>query len=341
MIFWFMPGGHIIYANMASCELLGYDNEELTKLKAIDIDPSFTADKWAEFVYDLKIRGSSTLELSFRARDGRLIPVEMTSNYLDYYGDEYVTAFARDITARKKTDKALMETKAEAELYVDLMSHDINNMNQVAIGYLELALDMMRTNGQIDENHSDMISKPYEMLLNSSKLIENVRKIQLERSGHYEHRVMDIYKVIEDIKNNYPSVVGRDIQIRLTRDCECMVAANELLKDIFVNLIGNSIKHSSGSILINVVMEKVTEEGAQYCRVSVEDNGPGIPDDIKGKLFYRLNIENAKARGKGFGLYLIKQLVDDFGGKFWMEDRVPGDFTKGAKFVVMLPAIDN
>ncbi len=73
----------------------------------------------------------------------------------------------------------------------------------------------------------------------------------------------------------------------------------------------------------------------------MEDNGPGIPDDIKSKLLRRLNPENTKARGKGFGLYLIKQLVDDFDGRFWMEDRVPGDHTKGARSVVMLPAIEK
>jgi signal transduction histidine kinase len=61
---------------------------------------------------------------------------------------------------------------------------------------------------------------------------------------------------------------------------------------------------------------------------------------MKGNLFHRLTQDNVKARGKGFGLYLIKMLVDDFGGKFWIEDRVPGDYTKGAKFVVMLPAVD-
>jgi signal transduction histidine kinase len=40
----------------------------------------------------------------------------------------------------------------------------------------------------------------------------------------------------------------------------------------------------------------------------------------------------------GLGLYLVKTIVEDFGGKVRVEDRVPGDHTKGAKFVVMLPA---
>lgn len=46
---------------------------------------------------------------------------------------------------------------------------------------------------------------------------------------------------------------------------------------------------------------------------------------------------NTKARGKGPGLYLVKKLVDDYHGAVWVEDRVPGDYAKGAKFVIMLP----
>jgi PAS domain S-box-containing protein len=340
MVFWFMPGGHIIFVNMASCASLGYTNEELTKMKVTDIDPHYTAHKWAEFVRNLKTAGSVTYESRLRARDGSYIPVEMTCNYMEYFGDEYLMVFARDITVRKNTEKALKEAKAEAELYVDLMGHDINNLNQISTGYLELALDMLQTEGSIDKEHIDLLSRPYEMLMNSSRLIQNVQKGRRERAGSYETRVMDIGKILQEIKNSYTNIAGRDIKIELEWDGECQVAANELLKDVFTNLVGNSIKHSSGPLLINIQMAVVVEDGKAYCRVSVEDNGPGIPDDMKSKLLRRLSTENSKTRGKGFGLYLIKQLVDDFNGKFWMEDRVPGDHTKGARFVVMLPATE-
>ena len=178
-------------------------------------------------------------------------------------------------------------------------------------------------------------------LMNSSQLIDNVRKIQREKAGLYEHLVMDMGKVLQDVKNSYAAVAGREIKIELTKDDECQVAANELLKDVFINLVGNSIKHSRGPLLIKIKMAKFADNGKSYCRVSVEDNGPGIQDEMKIKLLNRLSSENTRARGKGFGLYLIKQLVKDFNGKFWMEDRVSGDHTKGARFVVMLPAFEK
>jgi nitrogen-specific signal transduction histidine kinase len=85
----------------------------------------------------------------------------------------------------------------------------------------------------------------------------------------------------------------------------------------------------------------VIDNGKTYCRIEVEDNGPGIPDMLKNTLFDRLNLTTTRAKGKGFGLCIIKMLVDDYHGKFRVEDRVKGDHTKGARFVVMLPAVEK
>jgi signal transduction histidine kinase len=55
---------------------------------------------------------------------------------------------------------------------------------------------------------------------------------------------------------------------------------------------------------------------------------------VKGKLFYRFQRGVTKAHGKGLGLYLARTLVEGYHGKVWVEDRVSGDHTKGARFVV-------
>ena len=81
-------------------------------------------------------------------------------------------------------------------------------------------------------------------------------------------------------------------------------------------------------------------DGKKYYEVSVADDGPGIPDDMKGQLFRRFKGEGVKASGHGLGLYLVKTIVEDFGGRVRVEDRVPGDYTRGAKFVVLLSGCD-
>jgi signal transduction histidine kinase len=80
------------------------------------------------------------------------------------------------------------------------------------------------------------------------------------------------------------------------------------------------------------------DQGEIFCRIVIEDTGPDIPDEQKPGIFERAGREQAKLTGKGLGLYLVKTLVDDFRGRVWVEDRVPGDYKQGSRFVIMLPA---
>jgi len=246
---------------------------------------------------------------------------------------------AIDITDRKKAELDLRQAKSDAELYVDLMGHDINNMNQVGTGYLELAMDILTRTGKLDLSQYSLLAKSLESFKNSSRLIDNVRKIQREKDGDYEAIVTDVNDVLLEAIRKYSSVPDRNVTINYAPLPGCIVKANELIKDIFLNLIGNAIKHSDGPVTIGVKLEKAGHDGLEFYKVSVEDDGPGIPDSLKSTLFDRLNLASTHARGKGFGLCLIKMLVDDYSGKFWVEDRVTGDYCQGAKFVVMLPAL--
>jgi signal transduction histidine kinase len=76
-----------------------------------------------------------------------------------------------------------------------------------------------------------------------------------------------------------------------------------------------------------------------YCTVTIDDNGPGIPDQLKELVFNRLQRGDTKAKGSGLGLFLVKSLVESYGGKVWAEDRIKGDHTGGARFKVLLPIL--
>ena len=80
--------------------------------------------------------------------------------------------------------------------------------------------------------------------------------------------------------------------------------------------------------MFTLSINEVTSDGIKYYTVMVEDNGPGIPDPQKNKLFNQLHCEDKKTQSKGLGLCLIKALVDIFHGKVRVEDRVPGDHKK-------------
>ena len=106
---------------------------------------------------------------------------------------------------------------------------------------------------------------------------------------------------------------------------------------MFSNIVGNSIKHSTGSVNVLMILSTVSYGGKDHARISIEDDGPGIPDEMKEKIFARSLHGLTRRTGHGLGLYLVKRIVEDHGGKVWAEDRVPGDHTQGARFVVLLP----
>jgi PAS domain S-box-containing protein len=111
-VYWMDPQGRIVFVNEAACRSLSRSQAEVLSLSIPDINPSFSAELWRSTWGKLKAQGSITLETWHRAKDGRVFPVEVTSNYLDFGGKEYAFAFARDITDRKRADQALRRSEA-------------------------------------------------------------------------------------------------------------------------------------------------------------------------------------------------------------------------------------
>jgi PAS domain S-box-containing protein len=460
---WADRKGRIVYVNETACHALGYTKNELLSMKVPDINPSYDENRYSQVWGDVKRLGHIKFETVHMRKDGSRFPVAMTVNFLKLGEREYVAAFIRDITERKRaegalrvseesyrslvestgdwvweTDKnfiltydspksrdflgyepdevvgrspfsfmpedelerikliawpvisrhepiqrienrlikkdgstviiettgvplfddsghfrgyrgvnrditdrkiaedALQDARAQAELYLDLLGHDINNLHQIALGYLELAKSVPPGSGQ-----GDYLDKSIEVLQRSTQLIKNVRKLQKLSDGVSASQDIDVCLVIAEMQREFGAVPGKTIMLNLNGHKDCYVRANELLPDLFANLVSNAIKHSGDRAEICVDLDVVKDKGRRYCRVMVEDDGPGIPNDFKGRIFNRMLRGTTKAKGMGLGLYLVKSLVESYEGKVWVEDRVPGDHTKGARFVVMLPAVEK
>ncbi len=243
-----------------------------------------------------------------------------------------------DITERKQMEEDLKVANAQSELYLDLMGHDISNMHQIIMGQLELAQEILETDCKLDAVDKTLIDTSLETLDRSAKLIENVRNLQKLNHGEFREEIIDLDGLLSNVIREFDVIVPNE-SIRLVSEGLHYVKANKLLHDVFTNLIGNAIKHSKDEIDIAIILDNIKMNGKDYYRVSVEDNGPGISDDMKGKVFNRLQRGKTEARGVGLGLYLVKTLVESYGGFVKVDDRVRGDFTKGAKFTVYLPVI--
>ncbi len=278
-----------------------------------------------------------------KRKDGKIIDVSVTVSPIKNNTGRIigVSSIKRDITDNKRFEEELKEAKQQAELYLDLMGHDISNMHQIAMGQLELASELINEEGGLKVEEKELLEMPLEILNRSARLIDNVRNLQRMRRGEFKEEIIDLNDLLSDIVKEY-EFLGPSHSITFIGNGSRCVMANKLLHDVFSNLVGNAIKHSNGNnIDVNIKLENAVENGVNYFRVSVEDNGPGIPDELKDTIFNRLQRGQTKARGLGLGLYLVKTLVDSYHGKVWVENRVIADHTKGSRFVVLLPAMED
>jgi PAS domain S-box-containing protein len=333
--------GHILEANAAAVKAYGYTYEEILSLSIYDLRASDIGYD-IEDQMDMAYNNGILFEAVHRRKDGRDFPVEVSSQGKIINGQKVLLSVVRDITERKQVEEALQVAKAQAELYVDLMGHDINNMNMVAMGTLEIALMDLEQDGKLDSSSKPLLDKSLESLKNSSALIRNVQKLQRASTEGISLKAINVIALLESVIHEFRQAPGKELTIDFSRTGDCMVSADELLKDVFVNLIGNAIKHSrpNRSLTIGISADSVAEHGKKYCRFTIEDDGPGIPDEVKDRLFRRFSRGATKARGSGLGLYLVRTLVEHYGGEIRIEDRVPGDYAQGAKFVVTIPSVE-
>ncbi len=338
--------GNVLYLNKKFTETFGYTIEDIPSLTAWWTH-AYPDEEYREFV---KKRWFIAIDYAIKnnARiDPRDVDVTCKDGSIRHILSEFSSigninlSILYDITERKRVEEELNEAKLQAELYLDLMGHDISNMHQIAISQLELAKEIMNEEGGLKTGEKELIETPLETLNRSARLIENVRNLQKMKGGEFKEEKIDLNDLLASIVKEYEPMVPAN-SIKFVSNVSCCVMANKLLHDVFSNLVGNAIKHSNGNdIDINVKLEGVSEIGKNYYHISVEDNGQGVPDELKDKIFNRLQRGETKARGLGLGLYLVKSLVDGYHGKVWVEDRIGGDHTKGARFVVLLPAMED
>ena len=114
-------GSHILYVNDEATRSLGYSREELLSMCVADVDPNFPPARWPSYWNELTSKGSLTFETRHKAKDGRIFPVEIKSNYFEFGGRAYNIGLARDITDRKRREEQI-------ELLLREVNHRSKNM---------------------------------------------------------------------------------------------------------------------------------------------------------------------------------------------------------------------
>ncbi len=205
--------------------------------------------------------------------------------------------------------KADLETSnQEANLYLDILIHDVNNANAVTLGYAALLTELF------EGKRRDHAEKLLRRLQVSSDIINHVSATRKALEEGVEFKVVNLDEIIRTWTAGHQTEAIRYEPQPVT------VYADELLAEILENLIGNAAKFGGAGVGITI---RVEEQG-DTAIVSVEDTGPGISDELKEVLFNRFKKGAEAGSGKGLGLYISRMLVERYGGRIWVEDRVPG-----------------
>ena len=307
--------------NRHGCELLGYREEELVgKDWFTTVIPEASREARRQ-IFDAAIASGNALprrENPVVTRNGdELILAWQDTVLTDDDGRPVgLVGSGSDITDRIRAEEALRVAHNEANLYLDIMAHDINNANAVALGYADLLVEAL------EGKEREMIRKLRSGISRSIEIIQNVSTIRRLHSHETATRPVDLDAVIRAEIAHHPDA-GIIYEGRSVR-----VAADDLLPEVFTNLIGNSIKFGEPGVGVRVRVE----EGDGTVAVSVEDTGPGVPDAVKPTLFTRFVRRTSARSGKGLGLYITRMLITRYGGRIWVEDRVPGHPECGAVF---------
>jgi diguanylate cyclase (GGDEF)-like protein/PAS domain S-box-containing protein len=100
--------GYFHYVNTEACNKMGYERDELLKLRVIDVDNDHsTPEQWRETWEQFKVQQTATFESTHKTRDGKIYPVEINANYFEFGGRPYILGLVRDISERKEAEEQI------------------------------------------------------------------------------------------------------------------------------------------------------------------------------------------------------------------------------------------
>jgi len=239
-----------------------------------------------------------------------------------------------DITDRKRFEGALIDAKNQAEFYCDIMSHDLNNAIQGLGGYLELA-SLARDVDDVNE----FLPAAQEQLDRASVLLRNVRRLSRMGSRVVESRPIDVRQVLDRCmkavtRAHAPTPVRFDVDLP---EGAITVMGEEFLDDVFMNLLDNAVKYDKHELkVVQVEADRMEAPDGVRWQFRVKDRGSGIMDRDKKTIFGRFERRALSEYGTGLGLSIVAKAAERCGGRAWVEDRVQGDHTQGACFVIEL-----
>ena len=329
--------GVIEYVNEAFERQSGYTAAEARGrtpaiLKSGEQDEEFYEDLWGTILSGDIWEGTVVNE----HKNGKHYVVNQTIAPLENHDGEVAqfVAINHEITELKEMEGRLRNQRGQLAVLNRVLRHDIRNDMEIILTWAEL----------LGEEVPDTSRDHLERILRAGRHVVELTTVARDLSElihEGESRELDdisLKRVLEgELEKRRETHDDAEITLVEPPSEQTHVLANELLASVFRNLINNAVLHNDSAapeVRISV------EEDDDVVQVRVADNGPGVPEDMKERLFAE-GEKGLESGGTGIGLFLVQNLVESYGGDIWVEDRsgTDTDDTTGAVFVVELQAV--
>jgi two-component system sensor kinase FixL len=263
-----------------------------------------------------------------RHREGFTFPIELAVGEA-WLGDRRIfTGFIRDLTERQQTELRLQDLQTElahvgrvSEMgtLASSLAHELNQPLTAVANYCEAARDLLA-----DSPDEETLAMVREALDDAAK--QAVRAGQIVRrlrdfisNGETERRVESLPRLISEA--NALALVGSreygiDVQVQLEQEADLVFVDRIQIQQVLVNLIRNAIDAMIDSRPRCLTIRAIAQD-EDLVRVSVEDTGSGISEQVAGQLFQPF--VTSKTNGMGIGLSICRTIVEAHGGRIWFE----------------------
>lgn len=285
-IYWFRFNGSIVYVNNRLCKMLGYTKDELIGNNITIIDKKFSE---IEKTIIRKERQYNYFESELTTNDGKTFPCFIAANYFSANeNEEFVCAFARDITEQKRKENIIKSSLEEKEILIKEIHHRVKNNLQVLSSLLSMQ-KRRETNSEITNQLDKTRSRIYAIALVHEIIYQgdDLRFINMDQYlTKLSYAMKDIYNLDENIK----------IEISVSKKMNLGINYSVLTALVIHELLLNSIKHAF----------KNKDEG--IISITIENNNDDVIFEVKDNGI-GCDIEKLK-NSNSLGWQLIESVVE-------------------------------